>query len=125
MSDTKINFIIHRKEGELLSECDPELPDCPYDSPRLELVYVSILAQEIIPKNFFANCPDTSAQCGGIPSCVDRNTATYQYSVSNDLTIKIDDLNNNPPRFFNQRTKIYIPQSSNAILECLSWQGKC
>lgn len=81
-----------------------------------------VLAREMIPEGYFDDCTDDTRPCHGIPSCVSHDALYYQKTTSSEFTIRIIDINNNPPRFFNFGTKRFIDGLENASLECLQSQ---
>ncbi|CBY35815.1 unnamed protein product [Oikopleura dioica] len=102
---------------DFFAECDPESDseNCKSNTPRISNLVLNVLAKEKIPADFFDSCADTSKPCKGMPACA-RGEEFYMQEQSFDITVFIQDINNNPPRFFNSQSKKY--ESNPGLLKC-------
>jgi len=99
------------------AECDPEAdPDnCQSNTQRISNLVLNVLAKERIPADFHNSCTDSSKPCKGMPACA-RGEDFYMQEKSFDITVFIQDINNNPPRFFNSQTKKF--ENGPGLLKC-------
>jgi len=99
------------------AECDPESDpeNCKLKTPRISNLVLNVLAKERIPADFHDKCSDTSKPCKGMPACA-RNSEFYMQEQSFDIAVIIQDINNNPPRFFDSQSKRY--ESGPGLLKC-------
>ena len=78
---------------------------------------MTIKTSEKIPTDFW-DCAIDAGHCKGLPRCA-KDSEIYQSTVSDSITVNIEDINNNPPRFFNEVTKKLINEEP-VILDCES-----
>merc|ERR1711892_716636 len=94
---------------------------CTFDSVPQFSVAMTIVAKEIIPSDWwtFWNCDSGAQHCRGLPACA-KDGEFYQQTVTQSITVSIKDINNNPPRFFSQESKLQISSDAMNVLDCQS-----
>ncbi|CAG5080082.1 Oidioi.mRNA.OKI2018_I69.PAR.g9467.t1.cds [Oikopleura dioica] len=104
--------------GELRSECNPESDpeNCRSTSPRISYLVLNVIAKEKVPEDFRNGCSENQP-CKGMPACAFRENY-YMQEQSYDIIVIVQDINNNPPRFFNGQTKKF--QAGTGQLKCSS-----
>ena len=115
-----------------------------YNPAEVSMIIATV---EKVPADWFNNCEsiDSTGHCKGLPGCA-RTSMRYQsrnsteenfgniisskkyfifsenFKISRKIRIQMIDINNNPPRFFNDETQKLIADESEAYLYCETCQ---